>query len=245
MNVLLVDDEHLARERLERLLGKLRPQASCIHAADGERALAAVAAGNIDLVLLDINMPGIGGLEVAEQLATFDNPPAVIFCTAYDQYALRALQHQVVAYLLKPVREADLARALDASGRVNRVQLASLQRELEAPSGARSRVHSQSQHGLQSLLVDEIRCFVAREKYVIAYSSDAEMMITDTLSELEKELGDTFLRVHRNTLVALEHVSNLRRTEAGGWCLELDGLELRPQVSRRHLKEVKSRVLAR
>jgi two-component system response regulator AlgR len=245
VNILLVDDEPLARDRLERLLGGLRPQARCLHAADGEQALAAVAAGAIDLVLLDINMPGIGGLEVAEQLDAIDNPPAVIFCTAYDEYALRALQHQVVAYLLKPVREADLARALEAAGRVTRVQLASLQRELETPADARSHVHSQSPAGLQSLPLEVVRCFVAQEKYVIAYSPDAEMVIADTLKDLERELGEAFLRVHRNTLVAVQHVSALRRTDAGGWCLELDGLALRPQVSRRHLSEVKSRLRAR
>ena len=245
MNVLLVDDEPLARERLERLLARLRPQVQCFHAADGEQALATVAGGSIDLVLLDINMPGIGGLEVAAQLDEVESPPAVIFCTAYDEYALSALQHQVVAYLLKPVRQADLARALDAAGRVNRLQLAGLQREMEGTGGARSHVHSPSQGGLQSLPVDEIRCFVAQEKYVTAYSPDAEMVIADTLRDLEQELGERFVRVHRNTLVALQHVSGLQRTDTGGWCLELEGLALRPQVSRRHLTEVKSRLLAR
>ncbi|HAN68794.1 MAG TPA: DNA-binding response regulator, partial [Halieaceae bacterium] len=126
MKVLLVDDEPLARERLRRLLQRLRPEACVIEADSGETALALLAKEDPALVLLDVRMPGMDGIEVAAAMDRLPAPPAVIFCTAYDEYALEALRHQAVAYLLKPVRESELARALATAGRVNRVQLAAL-----------------------------------------------------------------------------------------------------------------------
>ncbi|MEP1593235.1 MAG: response regulator, partial [Halieaceae bacterium] len=127
MKVLIVDDEPLARDRLGRLLAAVQPDAECFFAGNGEEALEQVAFTEPDLLLLDIRMPGMDGIEVATRLEALANPPAVIFCTAYDEYALEALQHHAVAYLLKPVREAELARALSGATRVNRVQLAALQ----------------------------------------------------------------------------------------------------------------------
>ena len=100
MKILVVDDEPLARERLLRLLARIQPSATCLHAADGVEAMAQVVAENPDLVLLDIRMPGKDGIEVATELDQLDSPPAVVFCTAYDEYALQAVQHQAVAYLL-------------------------------------------------------------------------------------------------------------------------------------------------
>ena len=246
MKVLVVDDEPLARERLERLLGKLQPQAACLFAASGEQALEVVSRENPDLVLLDIRMPGIDGIEVAARLDDLENPPAIIFCTAYGDHALEALQHQVVAYLLKPVREAELERALGNAGRVNRVQLASLSGEPDAEAeGARSLVTSQSHRGIESMPLADVRCFVAEDKYVTAYGPQGSLIIPDSLKELEQELRTGFIRVHRNALVALAHVVALQRTEEGAWVLELDAVEQQPQVSRRHLKDVRERLLSR
>ena len=100
MKILVVDDEALARERLERLVTRLLPEACCLEAGDGLQALRIVEQQAPDLLLLDIRMPGMDGIEVATHLDSLENPPAVIFCTAYDEYALQALQHQAVAYLL-------------------------------------------------------------------------------------------------------------------------------------------------
>ena len=131
MKILVVDDEALARERLLRLLHKLQPQAQCLEADSGEQALEQVRHHAPDLLLLDIRMPGMDGIEVAAALDAMAQPPAVIFCTAYDQYALAALQQHAVAYLLKPVREAGLDQALAQAARVNRLQLASSLRLVE------------------------------------------------------------------------------------------------------------------
>jgi len=243
VKILVVDDEVLARERLLRLLGKLLPDAQCLQAQSGAEALAVVAEQAPDLLLLDIRMPGMDGIEVAAHLDVLDGRPAVIFCTAYDEYALAALQHQAVAYLLKPVREAELARALAGAGRVNRLQLASMR--AGDPAAQRSQVSSQTHRGLETMAVEEIRCFLAEQKYVTACSPSAELLIPDTLKDLEQELAGQFLRVHRNALVALAHIVRLQRDDGGCWSVVLDSVDARPAVSRRHLTEVKQRLVER
>lgn len=247
MKILVVDDEPLARERLLRLLHKLQPDANCQQAANGQQALELVRQQNPDLLLLDIRMPGMDGIELAARLESLSQPPAVIFCTAYDEYALQALRHQAVAYLLKPVREHDLTRALATAGRINRVQLASLARVagVAAPvDGQRSQLASQTHRGVETMALDDVRCLVAGQKYVTAYSPSAELVIPDSLKELEQEFGERFLRVHRNTLVARAHIVRLQRDEDGPWYVVLDGVQQRPAVSRRHLTEVKQRLVA-
>lgn len=250
MKILVVDDEALARERLLRLLARLEPSAQCWQASDGSGAVALVAEHDPDLLLLDIRMPGMSGMELAAQLDQSDNPPAIIFCTAYDEYALEALQHQAVAYLLKPVREAELARALAAAGRVNRVQLAALAALAgmgaaadEGVTTGRSLLSSQTHRGVQTMPVDEVRCLLAEQKYVTACSPAGTLLIPDTLKELEQEFGERFIRVHRNALVAREHIVRLQREEEGPWHVVLDGVSERPVVSRRHLAEVKRRLV--
>lgn len=245
MKVLVVDDESLARERLARLLAKLEPDAQCLLAEGGEQALELVRSAAPDLMLLDIRMPGIDGIEVAARVARMEQPPAVIFCTAYDDHALEALQHQVSAYLLKPVREAQLAQALANAGRVNRVQLAALAEGAgDAVGGARTQISSQSHRGIETMPLCEVRCFVAQDKYVTAYSDERTLLIPDSLKDLERELAGTFLRVHRNALVSLAHIESLQH-ESDGWVVALAGVSLRPQISRRHLKEVRQRLLSR
>jgi len=242
VKILVVDDEALARERLLRLLGKLRAGAECLQADDGEQALALVAEHAPDMVLLDIRMPGLDGIEVATHLDTLERPPAVIFCTAYDQYALEALQHQAVAYLLKPVREKELSRALANAGRVNRVQLASLRPGGADPGEIRSQVSAQTHRGVETMAIADVRLFLAEQKYVTAYSPAVQLLIPDTLKDLEQEFDHQFLRVHRNALVALEHIVRLERDSSGSWQVVLDEVDERPAVSRRHLAEVKQRL---
>lgn len=241
MKILLVDDEPLARARLLRLLQRIEPDATCLEAGDGLAALELVKAQAPDLLLLDIRMPGMDGIEVATHLQQMDQPPAIIFCTAYDQYALEALQHQAMAYLLKPVREADLVTALSRAARINRMQLAALRVEGEG----RTQVSSQTHRGLETMPVSDIRCFLAEQKYVTACSPDHELLIPDTLKDLESEFGDRFIRVHRNALVSVAHIGRLLRDEKAGWLVELEGVEARPLVSRRHLADVKENLVAR
>ena len=241
MKILIVDDEALARERLLRLVAKLQPGAQCLESADGFQALQVVEQERPDLLLLDVRMPGMDGIEVAAHLDSLASPPAVIFCTAFDEYALQALQHQAVAYLLKPVREAELARALSGAGRVNRVQLASLREGAGEP--VRQHVSSHSHRGLETLPVADVRCFIAEQKYVVARAPQRDLLLPDTLKELELEFGERLLRIHRNALVSQQHLCGLQRDEEGAWRAVLDGLDEHPVVSRRHLAEVKQSLL--
>ena len=248
MKILVVDDEALARERLLRLLEKSHPDAQCWQAGNGEQALALAREHGPDLLLLDVRMPGMSGIELATRLESEEQPPAVIFCTAYDEYALEALQHQAAAYLLKPVRELDLTQALATAGRINRVQLAALAELGETSAaqvpGERSQLASQTHRGVETMLVEDVRCLLAEQKYVTVYSPSGELLIPDTLKELEREFGQRFLRVHRNALVAVAHVVRLQRDERGPWYVVLEGVSQRPMVSRRHLTEVKQRLVS-
>ncbi len=243
MNILIVDDEILARERLERLLQRIHPEAHCHQARSAEEALDVLAQREISLLLLDVRMSGMGGLALASQLAELPAPPAVIFCTAYDEYALEALRQQAVAYLLKPVREADLAQAIARAGRVNRVQLAALQDESDG--SVRHYVGSHGHRGVETLPIAEVRCFLADQKYVTAHAPGRELLLPESLKELEREFSGQFIRVHRNALVAVSHIQRLVKAAEGGWCLELQGIDLRPLVSRRHLASVKEALLGR
>ncbi len=238
MKILVVDDEPLARERLIRLLQKVQPDASIEEAGNGRQALTQVAATQPDLVLLDIRMPGMDGIEVANQLTDLLQPPAVIFCTAYDQYALQALENQAMAYLLKPVREDKLRDALDRAGKLNRLQLSALE---DGPT-ARTHLVNESRRGVETAAVDDVRCFIAEQKYVRAVHGSGSLLISDTLKELEAEFAGRFLRVHRNALVSLSHVGGLHRGSDDSWSVELEGVEERPAVSRRHLSALKEKL---
>ena len=239
MKILIVDDEPLARARLRRFLDRLRPEAQLLEACDGAAALAMVEQQQPDLLLLDVRMPGKDGVAVAAELAQRAEPPAVVFCTAYDEYALQAFDHQAIAYLLKPVREAELARALDNAVRLNRVQLAALQGD-----AGRREIVSAGHRGLETLSVEDIRCFVAEDKYVRAVAAQGDMLISESLKDLESEFASRLLRVHRNALVARAHLRALRR-DTEGWAVELEGVSLRPQVSRRHLAAIKAAITGR
>jgi two-component system response regulator AlgR len=127
MKLLIVDDEQLARERLHSLVAELDPAYEVVgEAADGITAIESVRALQPDIVLLDIHMPGMNGIDVAQQLARLPIPPAVVFATAYDNHALEAFEAQAIAYLLKPVRAEKLAEAIDKAGCLREGQLAGL-----------------------------------------------------------------------------------------------------------------------
>ena len=241
MKILVVDDELLARERMLRLLRKQVPQATLSEAANGAEALEIVGTETPDLLLLDIRMPGLDGIEVARRVQQLEQPPAIVFCTAYDRYALEALQQHAVAYLLKPVREEQLADAIASAGRINRLQLSAL----ASAEGRRTHISAASHRGVDMVPLEDVRCLIAGDKYVTVHYPGGELLIPDSLKELEQEFGERLLRVHRNALVAFDHVLGLRRDPNQGWHVELAGSTMTPQVSRRHLASVKERLRSR
>lgn len=233
MNVLIVDDEPLARERLQRLAADLPAVSVVGTAANGDEALARSRELRPHVVLLDIRMPGRDGLSVARELAGWPEPPAVIFCTAYDEYAIEAFDAHAIGYLLKPVGRDKLAQALHQARRL-------LPTELEAlGNGGRHHISARSRRGVELLPVTEVRYFLADHKYVTVVHPGGELLIDDTLKELEEEFGPQLLRVHRNALVALAHVQGLERVELGQYRVKLAGVDDGPLVSRRHLAAVK------
>ena len=243
MNVLIVDDEPLARERLIRMVGELEgyrvlePSAS-----NGEEALALIDSLRPDVVLLDIRMPGLDGLQVAAKLCEREAPPAVIFCTAHDEFALEAFDVSAVGYLVKPVRPEALAAALKKAERPNRVQLAALTRPAMPGSGAgpRSHISARTRKGIELIPLEQVIFFIADHKYVTLRHEGGEVLLDEPLKALEDEFGERFVRIHRNALVARERIERLQRTPLGHFQLYLKGLG--PDaltVSRRHVAGVR------
>ncbi|MEE4302013.1 MAG: LytTR family DNA-binding domain-containing protein, partial [Pseudomonadales bacterium] len=201
MKILVVDDEKLARDRLVRILERTEGYSVVGEAAHGLEAVEQAQALAPDVILLDIRMPGMDGLEAARHIAQMDSPPAVIFCTAFEEHAIEAFDVQAVGYLLKPVRAADLEDALARARRANRAQISALVEE-EVGSDRRTHISARTRRGIELVPVDEIRYFQADQKYVTVRWPDGELLIDDTLRQLETEFGERFIRIHRNAIVA-------------------------------------------
>lgn len=240
MKVLIVDDEPLARARLRRQLGGLSGVEVVGEAANGEQALSACAEYRPQVLLMDIRMPGLDGLSAAMELSRRPDAPAIIFCTAYDEYAVDAFDANAVGYLLKPVNQDKLAQALSKAARITQQQLHALQSPEAAPvNGVRSHISAKSRRGVELVPLSEVRYFIADHKYVTVFHCGGELLIDDTLKDLEEEFGDRLLRVHRNALVLVEHVQGLQRVDRGQYRVKLSDIEHGPLVSRRHLPAVR------
>ncbi len=232
LKVLIVDDEPPARDRLRRLVEELGNYACVGEAGTGQEALKLSDELQPDVILLDIRMPGMDGVEAARHLAEFETPPAVIFTTAYDQYALDAFETQAVGYLLKPVRREKLERALDGAKRATRAQLASLSK-VSPGGGRRSHIAVRTREGLKLLPIEEIRAFIADQKYTTIRHPDGEYLIEESLRSLEDEFDPDFVRIHRNALVALRHIESIERVADGSYAVRLRGIADLFTVSRR------------
>jgi two-component system response regulator AlgR len=238
LRVLVVDDEPLARERLSHLVEELPEVELAGVAASGEEAILLAGRLRPEVVLLDIRMPGMDGLEAARHLARMPEPPAVIFTTAFEQHALAAFDAQAAGYLLKPVRPDRLQEALERARRPTRAQLA---RIAEGGSGARTRIAVRTRDELKLIPVEEIVCFIAEQKYTTLRHLAGEALIEEPLKALEEEFGDRFVRVHRNSLVAVAHIAGVERDGEGHQAVRLrDGARL--PISRRLASEVLRRV---
>ena len=213
MRVLIVDDEPLARDRLRSLLAGEADVEVVAEAGDGHAALQACAEQHPDMVLLDIAMPGIDGLETARHLARLEPRPAVVFCTAYDAHALSAFDAQAIDYLVKPVRPERLAAALQ---RVRTFAAGSLQQGDEGSAGAaRSHLCARLRGTLRLIPIEDVHYLQAEEKYVVVHHARGEDLIEESLKSLEDEFGDRFVRIHRNCLVARHEIVELRRAPDG------------------------------
>jgi two-component system response regulator AlgR len=237
MKVLITDDEALARERLRRLLDDVGGVELVGEAANGSEALALSERLHPDLVLMDIRMPGLDGIETALHLSTAERPPAVVFTTAYGDHALAAFDANAVDYLLKPIRRERLAQALARAAVVRRAQLQAVRAENAA---ARTHICARSAGALRLIPLDEVVYFRADQKYVAVRHLHGSVLIDEALATLEQEFAGRFLRVHRNTLVATAFIDGLRKSASGACELVLRGIDDRPEVSRRHAAALKA-----
>lgn len=241
MNILIVDDEPLARQRLRWQLDDLRLGVVVGEADTGLAALEQAAALKPDVVLLDVRMPGMDGLEAAGHLARLDKPPLVIFTTAYDEHALAAFEKQALAYLLKPVRSERLQEAIE------RAEMMCAGRELlrsPAPDlpGQRRHVSAMVAGNLRLLSLDDIFYFQADQGYVSAVADNDRLLLEDSLRSLEEEFSERFARVHRNALVNLSRVEGLHKDTDGNTVVAFNGCPDRLVVSRRLLAGVRKRL---
>ncbi|MBS0582132.1 MAG: response regulator transcription factor [Proteobacteria bacterium] len=234
MKALIVDDEPPARARMASLLAELGGVEVVGEAGDGRTAVELSARLEPDLVLLDISMPLMTGLEAAQHLAALDPTPAVIFCTAYDEHALAAFEANAVDYLVKPIRLERLRAALARAQRYNGSALAKLQ---SATAAAAQRTHlcARVRGNLVMVPVVDIEYFVAEDKYVRVRHARGEVLVEESLKTLETEFDERFVRIHRNCLVAKNRVAGLERMGEERFLLRLAGREERLEVSRRNL----------
>lgn len=238
MKVLVVDDEIPARERLRRMLDNMEGCSVCGEAADGNEALEQCARLQPDVLLMDIRMPSMDGLEAARHLLALERPPAVIFTTAYSDHALAAFETHAVDYLLKPVRQERLSEALESTRRLTRVQAAALQ-VTHREGGMRRRICARVRGSLKLIPVEEIRYFLADQKYVTVGTSDSRVLIEESLKSLEEEFSERFVRIHRNALIASAFLVGLERDAGGQIRVRLRDTGETLEISRRHIANVR------
>ena len=226
IKVLIVDDEPLARIRLQRLLETKSDIDVVGEARSGLEALQMTHQYLPDIVLMDVRMPDMDGLDAARQITKMVPPPAVIFCTAFEDFALRAFDAKAFAYLLKPIKAIELAESLKRAASATRAQLNG------QASSHRRHLCSRTHNGLELVAVEQIRLLQADQKYVTAYTAEGETVLSDTLKDIEKEFSQFFIRVHRSALVARNAIEGLTYAE-GHLAVKLRDIPIQPIVSRR------------
>lgn len=237
LKVVLVDDEAPARSRLRELIADCAPMVPAKvvgEAANGREALDLLGSVATDLVLVDIRMPQMSGIEFARHAQLLESPPAIIFVTAYDEYAIKAFELHALDYLLKPVRRARLQAALERahglgapSGEALRAAENAPRRHLPVPERGR----------ITLVPVADILYLKAELKYVTIRTAEREYLLEESLTHLEQEFAEAFVRIHRNCLVAKSRIRGFEKAEVQdgeqGWAVLLDGCAEKLAVSRR------------
>ena len=235
MKVLIVDDEPLARDRIRYLLSRIEGVIALEYdAGSGREALELCHRLEPDIVLMDIRMPGMDGLEAARYISRLENPPAIIFCTAYDDHAIEAFRAQAADYLLKPINLDDLQEALTGARKLNRMQLASLD-----VATSQGHIAAKTLRGIELVPISDILYFIADSKYVMVHHKNGEVLIDEPLKQLEEEHKNLFVRIHRNALVCRGAIESLSRDDSGHSFIHLRGVEQPLSISRRHVPLIK------
>lgn len=248
LSVMIVDDEAPARARLRDLLAdvaSVQPNTVVAEAANGLLALEAVGAladATVDVALIDIRMPTMDGIELARHLALLDQPPGIIFVTAYDSYAVHAFELNAIDYLLKPVRAPRLAAALHKLRQARPAPAPQVLAELQ--QGARTHLACHERGRLLLIPLSDILYLKADLKYVMARTASRDYLLDESLTRLEDEFAKRFIRLHRSVLVARDAITGFEKSEGGDaetqWQAIVRGIPERLPVSRRQWPLVKS-----
>lgn len=237
MKLLIVDDEKPARDRLARMVRELSDCELVGEAANGHEALEVALKTDPDIVLMDIRMPGMDGIQAARHLSDLEEPPAVIFTTAFADHALEAFETHAVDYLLKPVKKDRLLAAIQAAIRPNRAQLLKSNEVLDSLE-PRQHICARVRGNLVLVPIEKIYYFHAEQKYVTVRHSDGEVLIEDALKSLEVEFAGQFYRIHRNALVNLSQVAGMK-SDDDGQQVSFRDIDDSLEVSRRHLPGIR------
>lgn len=246
MRVLIVDDEQPARERVRQLIEDIGNQYEVVgDAGNGEQAVAMAASLAPDIVLLDIRMPGMDGIETAHHLNAMDDAPAVVFTTAYDEYAIAAFDARAIGYVLKPIRRSRLEGALEHAARLSGKALNDLAAS-EGITSKRQHVCARVKGELRLIPLGDIRYFSADQKYTCVHHVGGEDLIDDSLKALEEEFAPEFVRIHRGALVRVDCIDKIDKEPGGKSRVVLrDGSPGDHEaliISRRHAADVRRRL---
>ena len=244
MKILIVDDEALARERLRGLVQELYPEKKIIEASNGLEAFEMIKLHGPDLVLLDIRMPRMDGLEVANHVLHLDNPPSIIFTTAYQEHALDAFDANAVDYLLKPIRKQRLKTALERAATPGRQKLRAVA-DANQSSSKRTHLNAMMQGDIKLIAIENIYYLKAEQKYVTAAWPGGEMLVDEPLVSLAEEFSDNFIQIHRNALVGIKYIDGLLKTNNRQHVIKVKDIPVQLVVSRRHLPDVRKLIKQR
>ena len=239
--ILIVDDEAPARKRLSNLLDDCRadfPLVIADEAVNGVEAIEIINRGGIDIVLCDIRMPVMDGIEVARHLAKLEVRPKLIFTTAYDVYAVQAFELNAVDYLLKPIKQERLLAALNKASALKASQVAAV---ADATQSRRKHLSIHERGKIVLVPVEDIVYLKAELKYVTVKTAGREHLLEESLTKLEEEFAEVFVRIHRSALVAKKAVTGFEKVAEAGedgdgnghWVVVLKGVSEKLPVSRR------------
>ena len=249
LSVMIVDDEAPARARLRDLLADVAldvPNEVLAEAANGVQALEALEQRSVDVMLVDIRMPKMDGIELARHVAQLDKPPTIIFVTAYDSYAVQAFELNAIDYLVKPVRAQRLSTALQKvrlkDPLPDRQVLPQVLSQLQ--QGARTHLSCHERGRLLLIPITDILYLKADLKYVTARTLSREYLLDESLTHLEQEFSERFIRLHRSVIVAKDVITGFEKNAAEDadtqWQAILRGISEKLPVSRRQWPQVKS-----
>jgi two-component system response regulator AlgR len=243
MKILVVDDERPARERLTHMLSSMQDAEPVGEAANGLEAVQLVQTTRPDVVLMDIRMPGMDGLEASRHLAQMEEPPAIIFTTAYSEHALEAFDAHAVGYLVKPIRQERLEQSLSKAKKLTQAQLATLHQE--STSTGRSHICARVRGNLELIPVESVVYFQADQKYITVRHLNGEVLIEDALKNLEIEFQEKLIRIHRNALANTQYVAGMEKSRDARFLINFKSVDDKLEISRRHVAEIRKFLKAR